>query len=65
MQLLPVTRERWRRITTDSAETAFVGVSSDQLAIFKVAPGWRKNSFKTETGYFLVYSQGPVEAFKL
>ncbi|MEZ2292905.1 hypothetical protein [Variovorax sp. RCC_210] len=65
MQLLPVTRERWRRITTDSAETAFVGVSSEQLAIFKVAPGWRKNSFKTETGYFLVYSQGPVEAFKL
>jgi len=60
-----VTRERWNRITTDTGNTAFVGVSSDQLAIFKVPPGWQKNSFKTETGYFLFYSQGPVEAHKL
>ena len=65
MQMQPVTRERWARITTDSENTKFVGVSSDQLAIFKVPPGWQKNSFKTETGYFLFYSQGPVEAFKL
>lgn len=65
MQMQPVTRERWNRITTDTANTAFVGVSSDQLAIFKVPPGWQKNSFKTETGYFLFYSQGPVEAYKL
>jgi hypothetical protein len=65
MQMQPVTRERWNRITTDSENTAFVGVSSDQLAIFKVPPGWQKNDFKTETGYFLFYSQGPVEAYKL
>jgi hypothetical protein len=65
MQMQPVTREAWRRITTDTENTAFVGVSSDQLAIFKVPPGWQKNSFKTETGYFLFYSQGPVEAYKL
>ena len=65
MQMQPVTRERWNRITTDSENTAFVGVSSDQLAIFKVPAGWQKNSFKTETGYFLFYSQGPVEAYKL
>ena len=65
MQMQPVTRERWNRITTDTANTEFVGVSSDQLAIFKVPPGWQKNSFKTETGYFLFYSQGPVEAYKL
>ena len=65
MQLQPVTRERWNKITTDAQNTAFVGVSSDQLAVFKVPPGWQKNNFKTETGYFLFYSQGPVEAFKL
>jgi hypothetical protein len=65
MQMQPVTRERWNRITTDGENTQFVGVSSDQLAIFKVPPGWQKNSFKTETGYFLFYSQGPVEAYKL
>ena len=65
MTMKPVTREHWRRITTDKENTAFVGVSSDQLAIFKVPPGWQKNSFKTETGYFLFYSQGPVEAYKL
>ena len=65
MQMQPVTREAWRRITTDTENTAFVGVSSDQLAIFKVPPGWQKKSFKTETGYFLFYSQGPVEAYKL
>lgn len=65
MQMQPVTREAWHRITTDTENTAFVGVSSDQLAIFKVPPGWQKNSFKTETGYFLFYSQGPVEAYKL
>ncbi|CAN7478235.1 hypothetical protein LJR260_003002 [Variovorax paradoxus] len=65
MQMQPVTRERWNRITTDTGNTEFVGVSSDQLAIFKVPPGWQKNSFKTETGYFLFYSQGPVEAYKL
>ena len=65
MQMQPVTRERWNKITTDGENTQFVGVSSDQLAIFKVPPGWQKNSFKTETGYFLFYSQGPVEAYKL
>ena len=65
MQMQPVTRERWNKITTDSENTKFVGVSSDQLAIFKVPLGWQKNSFKTETGYFLFYSQGPVEAYKL
>lgn len=65
MQMQPVTRERWKRITTDSENTAFVGVASDQLGIFKVPAGWKKNSFQTSTGYFLFYSQGPVEAYKL
>lgn len=65
MQMRPVTRERWQRITTDSENTAFVGVASEQLGIFKVPAGWKKNSFQTSTGYFLFYSQGPVEAFKL
>lgn len=65
MQLQPVTRERWSRITTDTENTSFVGISSDQLGIFKVPPGWQKNGFKTQTGYFLFYSQGPVEAHKL
>ncbi|MDH6594057.1 hypothetical protein M2165_003946 [Variovorax sp. TBS-050B] len=65
MQLQPVTREGWRRITTDSGDTPFVGVSSEQLAVFKVPPGWEKNGFRTGTGYFLVYSRGPVEAHKL
>ena len=58
-------RERWNKITSDSENTKFVGVSSNQLAIFKVAAGWQKSSFKTETGYFLFYSQGPVEAYTL
>jgi len=65
MQMQPVTRERWSRITTDTENTSFVGISSDQLGIFKVPPGWQKNGFKTQTGYFLFYSQGPVEAYKL
>jgi hypothetical protein len=65
MQMQPVTRERWSRITTDKENTAFVGVASEQLGIFKVPAGWRKNGFQTSTGYFLFYSQGPVEAYKL
>ena len=65
MQMQPVTRERWSRITTDTENTSFVGITSDQLGIFKVPPGWQKNGFKTQTGYFLFYSQGPVEAYKL
>jgi hypothetical protein len=65
MQMKPATRELWNRITSDTENTAFVGVTGDQLGIFKVPPGWQKNSFKTETGYFLFYSQGPVEAYKL
>jgi len=65
MQMQPVTRERWSRITTDRENTAFVGVASEQLGIFKVPAGWQKNGFKTSTGYFLFYSQGPVEAYKL
>jgi len=65
MQMQPVTRERWSRITTDTENTSFVGISSDQLGIFKVPPGWQKNGFKTQTGYFLFYSRGPVEAYKL
>ncbi|MGJ7526799.1 hypothetical protein [Variovorax sp. GB1P17] len=65
MQMQPVTRERWNRITTDKENTAFLGVASDQLGIFKVPAGWKKNSFSTQTGYFLFYSQGPVEAYKL
>ncbi len=64
MRLAPVTREGWRRITTDTADTPFVGVASEQLAIFKVPPGWEKNGFRTGTGYFLFYSRGPVEAHK-
>lgn len=65
MQLAPVTRADWRRITTDGADTPFVGLASEQLAIFKVPPGWEKNGFRTATGYFLFYSRGPVEAHKL
>ncbi|SCX74212.1 hypothetical protein [Variovorax sp. EL159] len=65
MQMQPVTRERWNKITTDSENTAFIGVASDQLGIFKVPAGWKKNNFSTQTGYFLFYSQGPVEAYKL
>ncbi|WP_431130703.1 hypothetical protein [Variovorax paradoxus] len=65
MQMEPVTREAWRRITTDTGNTAFVGVASGQLGVFKVPPGWRKNDFSTGTGYFLFYSQGPVEVHKL
>lgn len=65
MQLKPVTREHWARITTDKENTAFVGVASEQLGIFKVPAGWQKNGFKTTTGYFLFYSRGPVEAYKL
>ena len=65
MQMEPVTREAWRRITTDTEDTAFVGLASGQLGVFKVAPGWKKNDFSTETGYFLFYSQGPVEVHKL
>ena len=64
MQMQPVTRERWNRITTDRENTAFVGVASEQLAVFKVPAGWMKNGFRTSSGYFLFYSQGPVEAFK-
>jgi len=65
MQMEPVTREAWRRITTDTGNTAFVGVASGQLGVFKVPPGWKKNDFSTATGYFLFYSQGPVEVHKL
>ncbi|WGT63434.1 hypothetical protein [Variovorax paradoxus] len=65
MQMQPVTREAWRRITTDTGNTAFVGVASEQLGVFKVPPGWKKNDFSTATGYFLFYSRGPVEAHKL
>jgi len=65
MQMEPVTREAWRRITTDTGDTAFVGVASGQLGVFKVPPGWKKNDFSTATGYFLFYSQGPVEVHKL
>jgi len=65
MQMEPVTRERWARITTDDQNTSFVGVASEQLGVFKVPPGWTKNGFQTSTGYFLFYSQGPVEAYKL
>jgi hypothetical protein len=65
MQMQPVTREAWRRITTDTENTAFVGVASEQLGVFKVPPGWKKNDFSTGTGYFLFYSRGPVEAHKL
>lgn len=65
MQMEPVTRERWTRITTDDQNTSFVGVASEQLGVFKVPPGWTKNGFQTSTGYFLFYSQGPVEAYKL
>ena len=64
MQMAPVTRERWNKITTDTENTAFIGVASDQLGVFKVPAGWSKNTFKTESGYFLFYSQGPVEAWK-
>ena len=64
MQMQPVTRERWSRITNDTDNTSFVGISSDQLGIFKVAPGWQRNGFKTRTGYFLFYSLGPVEVHK-
>ncbi|MFM9922572.1 hypothetical protein VLK31_06230 [Variovorax sp. H27-G14] len=65
MQLQPVTRERWSRLTADQENTTFVGVASEQLGIFKVPAGWKKNGFSTETGYFLFYSRGPVEAYKL
>ncbi|NVM90798.1 hypothetical protein [Variovorax sp. SG517] len=65
MTLKPVTREHWSRITTDKENTAFVGVASEQLGIFKVPAGWQKNGFQTSTGYFLFYSRGPVEAYKL
>jgi len=65
MQLAPATRDDWQRITTDGAQTAFVGMKSEQLALFKVPPGWEKNGFRTSTGYFLFYSHGPVEAYKL
>lgn len=65
MQMRPVKREQWTRITTDKENTAFVGVASGQLGIFKVPAGWKKNGFQTSTGYFLFYSQGPVEAYKL
>ena len=65
MQMRPVKREQWTRITTDKENTAFVGVASGQLGIFKVPAGWKKNGFQTSTGYFLFDSQGPVEAYKL
>lgn len=65
MTMKPVTREHWSRITTDKENTAFVGVASEQLGIFKVPAGWQKNGFQTSTGYFLFYSRGPVEAYKL
>jgi hypothetical protein len=65
MQMKPVTREQWARITTDKEGTAFVGMASEQLGIFKVPAGWKKNGFQTSTGYFLFYSRGPVEAYKL
>ena len=65
LQLAPATRDDWQRITTDTAQTAFVGMKSEQLALFKVPPGWEKNGFRTSTGYFLFYSHGPVEAYKL
>jgi len=65
MTMKPVTREHWARITTDKENTAFVGVASEQLGIFKVPAGWQKNGFQTSTGYFLFYSPGPVEAYKL
>ena len=65
MTMKPVTREHWTRITTDRENTAFVGVASEQLGIFKVPAGWKKNGFQTSTGYFLFYSRGPVEAYKL
>ena len=65
MQMKPVTREQWARITTDKESTAFVGMASEQLGIFKVPAGWKKNGFQTSTGYFLFYSRGPVEAYKL
>jgi hypothetical protein len=65
MQMKPVTREQWTRITTDKENTAFVGMASEQLGIFKVPAGWKKNGFQTSTGYFLFYSRGPVEAYKL
>ena len=65
MQMRPVKREQWTRITTDKENTAFVGVASGQLGIFKVPAVWKKNGFQTSTGYFLFYSQGPVEAYQL
>lgn len=65
MTMKPVTREHWARITTDKENTAFVGVASEQLGVFKVPAGWQKNGFQTSTGYFLFYSRGPVEAYKL
>ncbi|MGJ7498883.1 hypothetical protein ACSFA3_23235 [Variovorax sp. RHLX14] len=65
MQMKPVTREQWTRITTDKENTAFVGMASEQLGVFKVPAGWQKNGFQTSTGYFLFYSRGPVEAYKL
>ena len=64
MQLQPVTREGWKRITGDQQDTAFVGVAGERLGIFKVPAGWQKDGFQTSTGYFLMYSQGPVEAYK-
>ncbi|RQO46649.1 hypothetical protein DBV14_21765 [Variovorax sp. KBW07] len=65
MQMQPVTRAQWTKITTDTGNTAFVGVASEQLGIFKVPSGWAKNDFRTETGYFLFYSHGPVEVYRL
>jgi hypothetical protein len=65
MQMQPVTRERWTKITTDNGEHEVRRRGQRAARIFKVPPGWQKNSFKTETGYFLFYSQGPVEAYKL
>ncbi len=64
MRLAPVTREGWQRITGDAGATDFVGVASERLGVFKVPPGWGKDGFRTETGYFLFYSQGPVEVQK-
>lgn len=65
MALRPVTREDWQRITADNGDTAFVGLASDQIALFKVPPGWQREGFRTATGFFLFYSQGPGEAHKL
>ncbi len=66
MQMKPVTREQWASHHHRQGEHRLRrhGERAAQ-GIFKVPAGWKKNGFQTSTGYFLFYSRGPVEAYKL